>query len=232
MGLKKLNRWIKNKVYGYDLPKPVKIKPWKINPEDKICVLAPHPDDETIACGGLLAKFGAQCDVVLLTDGQNGGAKEWSKDKTAQVRLQEFEQAMRFLKVNSFTCLHGKDLSLIDDYAKFAAYDFSRYDYVLMPHPQDNHIDHMTVSAFWRRLQKQKKVKARAVYYELWAPMSLPNAYIDISDVVENKRQAIAFYKSQLTNIDYTSRILGLNHYRGIAHKAEYEEDYALEGTI
>lgn len=33
-------------------------------------------------------------------------------------------------------------------------------------------------------------------------------------------------YESQNDNIDYASRILALNHYRGILHHIEYEEVY------
>lgn len=42
------------------------------SPRDRVMVLAPHCDDETLACGGLIAKAvqaGAQVRVVLLTNG-------------------------------------------------------------------------------------------------------------------------------------------------------------------
>jgi LmbE family N-acetylglucosaminyl deacetylase len=58
--------------------------------------------------------------------------------------------------------------------------------------------------------------------------MTSPTHYIDISDVVENKKEAINIYASQTAHIDYASRILGLNHYRGIKHNVEYEEDYII----
>ncbi len=229
MGLKKLNRWMKSKIHGYDLPQLVKSKPWVIKPTDRICILAPHPDDETIACGGLLAKYGSQCDVVLLTNGQKGGLIGWSEAQTAEVRKSEFEKAMAFLNVRSYSFMNGMDSALIDAYQAFAQIDFSTYDYVLMPHRQDTHADHMVVSAFWKRLVKEKKFKARAVYYELWGALSVPTHYMDISDVIEQKKEAIAFYQSQLANIDYTSRIVALNHYRGIHHHILYEEDFAME---
>ncbi len=229
MGLKKINRWLKNKVHGYDLPQLVKSKVWKITPEDRICILAPHPDDETIACGGLLAKYGPQCDVVLLTNGQKGGLSGWNEAHTSEVRKAEFEKAMAFLNVHSYSFMDGEDSALIDAYQKFAQIDFSAYDYVLMPHRQDTHADHMVVSAFWRRLQNEKRYKAKVVYYELWGALPVPTHYIDISDVIDRKKEAIVFYQSQLTNIDYTSRIVALNHYRGIHHHVEYEEDFVME---
>ncbi len=46
--------------------------------EDRILILAPHPDDETIACGGIIQKavaMGLPVRVVFLTNGDNN---EWS----------------------------------------------------------------------------------------------------------------------------------------------------------
>ena len=43
---------------------------------EKVMVLAPHMDDETIGCGGTLARHvraGASVTVVFLTDGRHGG---------------------------------------------------------------------------------------------------------------------------------------------------------------
>lgn len=47
-----------------------------IDKEDKILIVAPHPDDESIGCGGLLALYGKQCDVRLLTDGRRGKSEQ------------------------------------------------------------------------------------------------------------------------------------------------------------
>ena len=44
----------------------------KINQDDKILIVAPHPDDESIGMGGFLSLYGPQCDVLLVTDGRKG----------------------------------------------------------------------------------------------------------------------------------------------------------------
>lgn len=43
-----------------------------INNNDKILILAPHPDDECIGAGGILALFPELCNVIVLTDGRQG----------------------------------------------------------------------------------------------------------------------------------------------------------------
>ena len=228
MGLRKLDRWLKNKINGYDLPDIIKPKLWEIKPTDRICILAPHADDEAIGGGGLLVKYGLQCDVILLTDGAKGGDRS-KPEETSAVRLKEFKQAMDYFKVKNYRIMGAKDGYLLDAYDKFKQLDFTAYDYVVMPHPHDSHKDHIVPQAFFARLKKEnKKITAKTVYYEVWGAMSAPTHYIDISDIATQKQDAINIYSSQTANIDYASRILGLNHYRGIKHYVEYEEDYTI----
>lgn len=220
--MKKLKRFFISKLKGFDVQTPVKIKSWEIKTTDKICILAPHADDEVIGCGGLLAKYGKQCDVILLTDGAFFGG-----EKTQKIREDEFSKVMDFLKIDNFSFMRAKDTRLIEAYDLFSQIDFSKYDYVVMPHPFDPHKDHVVPQAFFLKLKKKKGLKAKAVYYEVWGTMCEPTNFIDISDVVETKRKAIELYKSQ-KNIDYAGRILGLNHYRGMRHNVDYAEVFTI----
>lgn len=67
----------------------------RLTKSDRVLVLAPHPDDESIACGGLLLAAraaGAARRVVLLTDGDNNPwpqrwiEKRWRIDAVARAR--------------------------------------------------------------------------------------------------------------------------------------------------
>lgn len=67
----------------------------RLGAADRVLVLAPHPDDESIACGGLLLAArdaGAARRVVTLTDGDNNPwpqrwlEKRWRIDAAARVR--------------------------------------------------------------------------------------------------------------------------------------------------
>ena len=221
--MKKFVRFLLNLRYGYKLPKLIKSKEWQIKPTDKICILAPHADDESIGCGGLLAKYGKQCDVILLTDGTPDGNKEIQK-----IREEEFVKVMAFFGVKNYSFMRARDGKLVEAYSLFEKIDFSKFTYVVMPHGLDSHKDHVVPQAFFRRLKKEKGLRAKAVYYEVWGAMNAPTNYINISDVVDRKKEAIHLYTSQ-SNIDYASRILGLNHYRGIRHFVEFEEDYIID---
>ena len=221
--MKKLKRFLISKLNGFKIPTPPKIKKWDIKDTDKICVLAPHADDEVIGCGGLLARYGKQCDVILLTDGAFGGDED-----TQKIRENEFTNVMKFLNVNNFSFMRAQDTRLIEAYNLFEKLDLSSYDYVIMPHSLDAHKDHVVPQAFFKKLKKKKGFKAKAVYYEVWGAMSEPTHFIDISDVAETKSKAVGLYVSQ-GNIDYAGRILGLNHYRGMRHNVKYAETYAID---
>lgn len=44
------------------------LKLLEISEKDRILILAPHPDDECIGAGGILARYPDLCRVVVLTD--------------------------------------------------------------------------------------------------------------------------------------------------------------------
>jgi LmbE family N-acetylglucosaminyl deacetylase len=97
---------------------------------DRVLVFAPHPDDESIACGGLLQVAqgaGAAVRVVVLTDGDNNPwpqrwvEKRWSIGASARARWgarrrDEAREAMRLLNIaESDACFLGlPDLGLTD----------------------------------------------------------------------------------------------------------------------
>ena len=69
----------------------------------KVLVFAPHPDDETIGCGGSLAlhiKAGDPVKVVFLTNGAKGDSSgEIAKESYVELRKDEANKACAFLGV-------------------------------------------------------------------------------------------------------------------------------------
>ncbi|MCQ2572196.1 MAG: PIG-L family deacetylase [Alphaproteobacteria bacterium] len=200
-------------------------KIWNIKPTDKICILAPHPDDETIGCGGLLALYAKQCDVICLTDGRYGDP-DIAPPKMTQIRKKELESVMKKFGVNKFAMLNLEDSHLRENKAQFQKLNLRDYDYIVIPSPRDFHPDHMAVA---QMLKKSMYADAYIVFYEIWNTLANQTHYVDISSVVAQKRNMINMYKSQVKHIDYASRIIALNHYRGICHNVEYEEAYEFQ---
>jgi LmbE family N-acetylglucosaminyl deacetylase len=66
-------------------------------------VFAPHPDDETLGCGGTIIKkiqAGGRVDLVFVTDGSRSHARMVSPDRLKVMREQEALSAARVLGVD------------------------------------------------------------------------------------------------------------------------------------
>src|SRR5215216_2174383 len=96
-----LKQWLKTRLFRAQFAglipalanRPVFPEPLALNPHQRCLVLAPHPDDEILGCGGLLLSYPGQCDVVCLTNGALGG-EGLSRAETVAIRRSEFESAM------------------------------------------------------------------------------------------------------------------------------------------
>ncbi|MGK5080851.1 PIG-L deacetylase family protein [Janthinobacterium sp. HLX7-2] len=73
-----------------------------VPPGARAVIVAPHPDDEILACGGLLQLLAAQGSDLLLvavTDGDasHAGSPLWPQERLRRVRPQESAQALETL---------------------------------------------------------------------------------------------------------------------------------------
>ena len=193
-----------------------------IKEQDKILIVAPHPDDESIGCGGLLSLYAAQCDVLLVTDGERGG----SADNIAQVRQEEFVKAVTSVEVNGYTCVHIPQHQIKGHKDEIAQYDFTKYQHIFVPNRRDAHKDHVAVCKVVKSIARRHNSKAKIYEYEVWSPLRNPNIYLDISDVYDKKKDLIECHQSQIAELDYVGMILGLNAYRGRSHGYPYAECY------
>ncbi|MDM0047164.1 PIG-L family deacetylase [Variovorax dokdonensis] len=78
-------------------------------PEGRVFVVAPHPDDEVLAAGGLMAQLAAaghDVQVVAVTDGgaSHPGSRLWPQARLLEQRPRESGAALRCLGVRS-ACL-------------------------------------------------------------------------------------------------------------------------------
>src|SRR5438477_439341 len=82
-----------------------------------VLVIAPHPDDESIGCGGsicLHADRGHRVTTVFLTSGEYG-LRELSKEAAWRIREREAERAAEILGVASVEFLRRPDQYLEED---------------------------------------------------------------------------------------------------------------------
>ena len=190
-------------------------------------VLAPHPDDESIGCAGVMIKFPEVTDVVCITDGRYGDP-EISQDQMIEIRKREFFKAIDLCSVRKGQMLNVTDGKLIEGYEALKGIDYECYENIFIPNFLDRHHDHKAVSDLLLQLivdgyiSKNKKL----FFYEVWGTCPFINSYIDLSGLQEKKKQLIDCHASQIKHIDYSRKILSLNEYRGLALEVGAAECY------
>ena len=220
-----MKKWFLKKIYGRILNRifnpffgiNLKPMPFELSETDKCLVIAPHPDDESIGCGGILNLYPKNFDVICLTS-------------PTEQRKEEFKSAMEFAGIKNFKMLDLEDKHIADGFEKFKTIDISDYDYVFIPFVFDQHKDHKSVSLLLDKHLKTAKHKEdlKIVYYEVWSAMSLPQYFVNISGVAQKKAEMINLHKSQIATKDYAQKILGLNSYRGLLKSLDYAECFSI----
>ena len=197
-------------------------------PGQRVLVVAPHPDDELLGCGGLaalLARKGASFYAVFVTDGgaSHRGSRTWDRARLTSCREAEAIEALRRLDLGtaSRNFLRLSDAAMppqdSDDwkfaYEKLLAIvrDFQP-DLALLPWRRDPHCDHRDSWHLAKSALKGAGVYPFVLEYSIWLdelgteedhprPGEAHAVYIDVASAVPQKKAAIAAHRSQTTTL-------------------------------
>jgi len=201
-----------------------------------VVIIAPHPDDEAIGCGGTALRHADRGDrvvTVFLTSGELG-LKSFPIDEARQTREGEARSAAAVLGATDCHFLRLADWGC-DDQIELAAsllhaiLDAERPGIVYLPHPADDHPDHRASLPIVQRALERPGFVPELRGYEVWSPLASHDLVEDISAVFDRKMAGIAAYKSQLAQFRYDRAAEGLNRYRGaLAGRCDYAEVFAV----
>ncbi len=198
-----------------------------------VLVIAPHPDDEAIGCGGALCLHAARGDrvaVVFVTSGELG-LKSLPPKQACKIRESEAKAAanhlglarVEFLRLPDWTAREhlNKGVRLLQPILRA-----EQPALIYLPHPHDWHPDHQAALPVLRAALRRvhlPTVKLRA--YEVWTPLAEFDEVEDISRVMPRKLRALRAHRSQLGDFDYERAVRGLNQFRGaLAAKCRWAE--------
>lgn len=187
----------------------LKSTPLKLNPE-KTIFLSPHPDDETLGCGGLiadLAKLHWDLKIISIT---NGEAAYPNISDLAKIRIVELKKSIKILGLSekNLIGLNLKDGKICED---SACLETSLIQYLspncnlFAPWRKDYHPDHEIVGKIATKLANQLNIKL--FYYFIWSWHFLEKAkisnlkmkkYFLHQNTFKIKMRAITCYQSQL----------------------------------
>jgi LmbE family N-acetylglucosaminyl deacetylase len=178
----------------------------------KILVIAAHPDDEVFGCGGTIAKDAKNGEVYLCIV-TKGYAPDWSEE-ILKKKPKEVEKANKILGVRKTYFLGFPTVKLdtipqkkLND-SIFRVMTEVKPEIVYMPAKGDLNKDHRLVfeaTLVATRPIGEHKVRKMLSYETLssteWgSPIEafIPNVYVDISETMERKVEAIKAYESEI----------------------------------
>jgi LmbE family N-acetylglucosaminyl deacetylase len=152
------------------LPAFVDLTDWE-PPLVPTLVLAPHPDDETLGAGGLIAKLcraGVQVTIVAITDGENAYAHT---PNLGDIRVPEQTEALHRLGVpeRMIHRLHlpDRDVSDYEDQLVDLLLPLASADtHLVAPWQRDFHPDHESTGRAAARVAQSKGLAI--TYYLFW----------------------------------------------------------------
>jgi N-acetylglucosamine malate deacetylase 1 len=203
-----------------------KFEPLDISGNPRVLVLAPHPDDDVIGCGGTIARCieqGSHVKVVCLTDGRHGNSRIQMAELIEQ-RRRETRSALQKVGGNDVTFLDNPDMKLkcnrenVDAILRIVR-EF-RPTAIFLPSFWEIPPDHLMTAHIAANVAKMVRRDIDWYCYEVWCPIAfLPNTQIvivDVTSVIQRKIAAIGEHKSQTEIVDYAPKIAGLNAYRSM----------------
>ena len=189
-------------------------------------VLAPHPDDESLGCGGLLALLadaGAPTRVVVVTDGcrSHPNSASYPPDRLRALREAEARAAVAALGLDAdaVTFLRHPDCGLpgegseaFEAAADGLAEAIEGVETVLVPWRRDPHCDHVGTWALACAAAARMDEPPRWIEYPVWAWPKAESEVapqdgearvwrLDITPVLDRKRAAVAAHRSQTTGL-------------------------------
>jgi len=194
---------------------------------NRVLVLSPHPDDESLGCGGTLRKHvveGDSVQVIFLTSGERGGHGR-SPDETRQIREKEAENAAGILGYESFEFWQEPNGKLrltnhIVNRLKLKLTDWKPH-IIYVTHDKEMHPEHRIAARLVRRVMANNpslELIPCVLMYEVWTPLQRIDHIVDISPYIDVKRAAIRAHITQCEVMDFEEAFIGLNRYRGAMH--------------
>ncbi len=199
--------------------------------EDRIAVIAPHPDDECLGAAAALILAPDRTDIYVLTDGSHGNPEK-STAEEAGIRRAQFEAEMEAVRPHAWEWLGYEDTTLPKHLDAADGIDFTPYTKIFLPWIQSPHPDHRAAALMCCKAIRRQRAKAECFMYEICSPFYRPTHCIDITEHTEAKRQLIRFHADQGNQEEIS---LSLNLLRGSQMlsdpKCKYAECY-LEADV
>ncbi|MCK4717500.1 MAG: PIG-L family deacetylase [Thermoplasmata archaeon] len=211
-----------------------------------ILIIAPHPDDEVLGCGGTMALHAKRNDDVYLCIVTKREGQEWPREKV-EGREEHINAASKTLGVKETFCLGFPDGRLdtvpqreFND-ALLDVVNKTRPDIMYIPNRNDVHDDHRRTyqaALVASRPGGGHEIKKILSYESGWVFPNTPFAptvFTDIKDTLDTKLAAMQEYKTEAAEYPHLrspEAIRAMAMRRGSYAGLEYAEAFELVREI
>jgi LmbE family N-acetylglucosaminyl deacetylase len=196
-----------------------------IEPGQKVIAIGAHPDDIEFGCGGLILKlkeWKANIWYVAMTR-----CNEQFEGDEKDTLLREQSRAAEILGFDHTTIydLPNKEMpenrrKIMDIFNQLQAEIIP--DMILIPHIKDPHQDHSTVGECAIRTFRSRETMLQYEILRHGSATFTPNLYVDITDVIDKKIDAVKCYESQKVK----RKFFDVESYRALARTRGFQSGY------
>jgi LmbE family N-acetylglucosaminyl deacetylase len=193
-----------------------------------ILAIGAHPDDIEFGCGGALIKYtrkGHRLFLLVMTGGSLGGS--------SSVRMKEQQASGKILGAEKIFWGGYEDTHLIVDVELIGKIEAViaeiKPDFIFCNFPDDTHQDHRHLA---QAIMSATRYIRNVLFYEGPTTQNFnPQVFVDISDTLEMKVEALKAHNSQVmkTNIEDLSIVevaRSSANFRGIQGRVKYSEAF------
>jgi LmbE family N-acetylglucosaminyl deacetylase len=216
---------------------------------NKVLVVAVHPDDETLGCGGTLLKhkdIGDEIHWMIATDIRNLDIFDESLVKERDGEICKVERIYGFDSVNMLGLSATKvdQNSVSELILKISSvFDKVKPNIIYLPFKGDVHSDHKYIFDATYSCTKSfrypfiKKIYMMETLSETEFSVStkensfIPNVFVDVSNYMDKKIEAMNIYKSEIGSHPFPRseiNIRALATFRGATSNCNYAESFML----
>ena len=189
-------------------------------PEKSMLVIAPHPDDEVIGCGGtaaLAASRGAEVQVLVVFDGGAGDPEgRFASEGYVERRRAEARRGGEFLGISNYHFWdleegHRPTTRELEEGARRLAglVEELQPGAIFAPWDGEDHPDHDSVARAVKRMIEIADFDGECWGFEIASPFRAEQL-VDVSSVWEQKLRALGEHRTQLAYGDLVERTTAL----------------------
>jgi len=214
-----------------------------------VLVVAVHPDDETLGCGGTLLKHkdnGDEIHWLIATDIKESEGVNRDVVKKREEEINKVKKLFDFSSVNKL----GLSTTKVDEYSTSdliskisSIINEVKPDIIYLPFHGDVHSDHKHIFDATYSCTKSfrypfiKKIYMMEILSETEFSIStkedsfVPNVFVDISEYMDRKIEAMKIYESEMGDHPFPRserNLRALATYRGATSRCNYAESFML----